>query len=115
MPVVPASGAGTHGQPLADPHRLDVRSIANSSRLGVDLGEDVLIHGFLQAQEGAVPTVQLPEDPVLSDAEHRGSALDVHEHPLVRLVEVQRFAGHVREVPDDLPRVRVQRQGGVGV
>ncbi len=115
MPIVSTFCAGTHREPLSNSHALDVVPVAHSTRLRVDLREDVLVYGLLETQEFARPAVEFPEDPVFPDAEHHGSAFHVHEHSLEGLIQVEGFAGNVGEEPDDFPRLGVEGQRRVRV
>ena len=43
------------------------------------------------------------------------SGADVDQHPLEHFVEIERFAGHVLEVPHQLAVVEIERHRGRGV
>src|SRR5262249_46417046 len=54
--------------------------------------------------------VELPEDAGLADREQRLLAADIDEHALVDLVEVERLAGRMLEVPLERAGVGIQRE-----
>ena len=62
----------------------------------------------LCAEELAGPAIELPQHAGLADREHELVGADVDEHALEHLVEIERFAGNVLEVPRQLAVVDVQ-------
>ena len=113
-PVVSASGRRADRDPLCHLGVCDVRAVAHRAGLGVHV-KDVLEHCLCVSQKGAIAPVKLPQDSVLADREDGRPALDIDQHALEGLVHVQRFAGHVREVPGDAPGLEVERKGRVRV
>ena len=52
---------------------------------------------------------------MLSDREHEALVAAVHEHPLEHLVEIERLAGNVLEVPVEFTGIDIDRDGRVRV
>ncbi len=77
--------------------------------------EDVLKDRFLGVEELAGLAVELPQDARLADVERQLAAADIDEHALKDLIQIERFAGHVLEVPGELAGVGFERQRRTGV
>ncbi len=58
--------------------------------------------------------VELPQYPRLADGEHQLPAADVDQHAFEDFVHVERFAGHVLEIPGELAVVGIQGHGRTG-
>ena len=114
LPVVAAFGAGTGLNPLAGLLLEDVAAIGRLARLRIDPREDVLEDGFLEGEELAGLAVELPQDAGLADGEQQLLAAAVDQHALEHFVQVERFAGHVLEIPGQLAVVGIQRQRRAG-
>src|SRR5712671_5126155 len=99
MPTLRA-GTGLHGLPYLLLE--NIAPVGGLTSLRIDVREDVLKNGFLVTQKLAGSPVELPQDTRLADGEHHSLIADIHEHSLIHLVEVQRLAGHMLEVPDEL-------------
>jgi len=93
----------------------EVLPVGEGAGLGVGAVEDVLVHRLLVPEELAGLAVELPQDAVLAGAEDGPAPADVDEHPLVDLVEVEGLAGHVLEVPGEVPVAGPEGDGRVGV
>src|SRR5262249_27414701 len=106
---VAALGARARVDPLAFLHRDDVGAVVRLAGLGIDLVPDVLEHGLVMIDVLAGRAVELPEDAGLADREQRLFASDVDEYSLVDLVEVERLALRVLEIPLQRARVRIER------
>ena len=63
----------------------------------------------------AVGAIELPQDAGLAGAEHRLLAVDVNQHALEDLVEIERLGGRVLEVPRELAGVGIEREGRPGI
>ena len=101
LPVVSAFGARTGLNPLADLLLEDVAAISRLAGLRIDAGEDVLEDRLLEAEKLVRLAVELPEHAGLADGKHQLLAAAVDQHALEHFVEIQRFAGHVLEIPGE--------------
>jgi hypothetical protein len=109
VPILPARCRGTDGHPVPHLGVPDVGAILDRAALGLDF-QNVLKNHFFVAEEGPVPSVQLPKYPVFSAGHERWNAIDIDQNLLHGLVQVERLRGYVLTIPDDLSRILVQRQ-----
>ena len=94
---------------------MNVLAVGDGAGFGIYVVEDVLEDGLLVAEELAGLPIQLPEDAVLAGAEDHLAVLEVDQHPLEDLVEVEALAGDVLEVPLQQAVVRPQGDRRAGV
>src|SRR5205823_13498535 len=88
----------------------DVAAISRLTGLGIDVSKDILKHGFLVTQKPAGFPVELPQNAGLAYGEYQFLFADIHQHALKHLVQIQRFAGNMLKVPDELAIVRIEGQ-----
>src|SRR5690606_34542037 len=111
LPIVAALGARAAVDPLSDLVLDDVLSVARPSGFTVEALPDVLEDRLDMVDVAAVATIELPQNAVLADGEDELVVARVDEHALEHDVEIERFARCMREVPRELARARVQRDG----
>ena len=95
LPVVPALGARTAVDPLADLVIDDVLAVHRRARLRIEFLPDVLEDRLLVSEVLAGLAIHLPQHAVLAGGEHQLLIADVGEHALEDNVEVERFTGCV--------------------
>ena len=99
MPVLAAGSAGTGRYCFVDSGVANVSAISDGTGIRVDVLKPVLIDRFLEIEKLASCAIELPQDAVLTDAEHHGTPTDIHQHSLVHLIEIEGFTGNILEVP----------------
>ena len=78
--------------------------------------KNILVDCFSVPKERTALSVQLPEYAALTDREQRLATLTiVNKYLLERLVKIERFAGHMLEIPADGSIIRVYGERGIRI
>src|SRR6185295_7136633 len=89
LPVLAARGAGAGGDPVTGPLLKNVRAVGNDPLGPVLPDEDVLEHRLLGVDELAVLAIELPQYAGLTDVERHLPSVDIDEHALIDLVQIE--------------------------
>ena len=105
--------ARRHG--FADLGLANVLPVRKLARVTVNRLVDVLVDGLRNIDELTGSTVELPEKAVLADREQQLLIVDVDQHTLVDVIQVECLARLMLEVPLHPTGERIQRQRRVRV
>ena len=110
LPVVAALGAGAHLHPFADSLLDDVRAIGELACGLIETAENILKKRFFGVDEFSGLPIELPEDSGFADGESGLQIADIDQDALVDFVEIERFVGHVLEIPGERAVVGMQSE-----
>ena len=90
---------------------MNIFTISHLARIGIDVGEGILKHGFGIAKKLASDPVVLPENAVLAYGKDETVITAIHQHAFEHFIQIQRFGRHVLEVPVQLTGIHINSNG----